>query len=89
MVPAHSTLAESAGRGPARHGFDFVALCAAATDSRPSDNPYVGIVVFLVLPAIFFTGLLLIPVGVYRSKGQIRRGLAEETFDHKTALQRI
>jgi len=28
-----------------------------------ADNPYVGIVVFLILPAIFFTGLLLIPVG--------------------------
>ena len=54
-----------------------------------SDNPYVGIVVFLVLPAIFFTGLLLIPVGVYLSKRQIRGGLAEETFDRKTALRRI
>jgi nitrate/TMAO reductase-like tetraheme cytochrome c subunit len=53
------------------------------------DNPYVGIVVFLVLPAIFFAGLLLIPVGVYLSKRQIRGELAEETFDRKTALQRI
>jgi nitrate/TMAO reductase-like tetraheme cytochrome c subunit len=53
------------------------------------DNPYVGIVVFLVLPAIFFTGLGLIPIGFYLSKRQIRRGLAEETFDRKTALQRM
>jgi nitrate/TMAO reductase-like tetraheme cytochrome c subunit len=53
------------------------------------DNPYVGIVVFLVLPVIFFAGLLLIPVGVYLSKRQIRRGLAQGTFDRKTALQRI
>jgi nitrate/TMAO reductase-like tetraheme cytochrome c subunit len=53
------------------------------------DNPYVGIVVFLVLPAILFTGLGLIPIGVYLSKRQIRRGLAEETFDRKTALQRM
>jgi nitrate/TMAO reductase-like tetraheme cytochrome c subunit len=53
------------------------------------DNPYVGIVDFLVLPAIFFTGLGLIPIGVYLSKRQIRRGLAEETFDRKTALRRI
>ena len=41
------------------------------------DNPYVGIVVFLVLPAIFFTGLLLIPIGVYLSKRRIRAGLAD------------
>jgi len=53
------------------------------------DNPYVGIVVFLILPAIFFTGLLLIPVGVYLSKRQIRAGLAEETFDRATAMRRI
>src|SRR3954452_1424596 len=53
------------------------------------DNPYVGIIVFLVLPTIFFTGLLLIPVGVYLSKRQIRAGLSAETFDRKTALQRI
>ena len=53
------------------------------------DNPYVGIVVFLVLPAIFFTGLGLIPIGFYLSKRQIRRGLSEETFDRKTALQRM
>jgi hypothetical protein len=53
------------------------------------ENPYVGIVVFLILPAIFFTGLLLIPVGVYLSKHQIREGLIEETFDRKSALRRI
>ena len=54
-----------------------------------ADNPYVGILLFLILPAIFFTGLLLIPVGVYLSKRQIRAGLAGETFDRKTAVRRI
>ena len=52
-------------------------------------NPYVGIVVFLVLPAIFFTGLALVPIGVYLSKRQIRRGLSEEGFDRQRALRRI
>jgi nitrate/TMAO reductase-like tetraheme cytochrome c subunit len=52
-------------------------------------NPYVGIVVFLVLPAIFFTGLALVPIGIYLSKRQIRKGLAEVIFDRKTALQRM
>src|SRR3954469_25661036 len=54
-----------------------------------ADNPYVGIVVFLVLPAIFFIGLLLIPIGVYLSRRQIRGGLDAETFDRKMALRRI
>jgi hypothetical protein len=53
------------------------------------DNPYVGILVFLVLPAIFFTGLALVPIGVYLSKRQISGKLAEESFDRKTALRRI
>jgi nitrate/TMAO reductase-like tetraheme cytochrome c subunit len=53
------------------------------------DNPYLGIVIFLVLPAIFFTGLALVPIGIYLSKRQIRKGLAEVVFDRKTALQRM
>jgi hypothetical protein len=32
---------------------------------RPNDNPYLGIIFFLILPAIFVFGLLLIPVGVF------------------------
>jgi len=53
------------------------------------DNPYVGIVVFLILPTIFFTGLALVPIGVYISKRQIRGALADESFDRRTAVRRI
>ena len=53
------------------------------------DNPYVGILVFLILPAIFFTGLALVPIGVYLSERRIRAGLAETTFDRKAAVRRI
>jgi len=53
------------------------------------DNPYVGILVFLILPAIFFTGLVLVPIGVFLSKHQIGGKLAEQSFDRKTALRRI
>ena len=34
VVSSDSTLAESAGRGSARDGFDLLAFCAAAADSR-------------------------------------------------------
>src|SRR5579862_8244448 len=51
-------------------------------------NPYVGIVVFPILPAIFFAGLILVPIGVYLSKRQIREGLAE-VVDRKNALRRM
>jgi nitrate/TMAO reductase-like tetraheme cytochrome c subunit len=53
------------------------------------DNPYVGIVAFLLLPIIFFTGLALIPIGIYLSKRQIRKGLAEAGLDRKATLQRL
>ena len=53
------------------------------------DNPYVGIIVFLILPIVFFAGLALIPIGVYLSKRQIRDGLAGGTFDRRVALKRL
>ena len=53
------------------------------------DNPYIGVIVFLVIPLIFFVGLALIPVGIYISKRRIRRGLIEASFDRKVALRRI
>ena len=34
------------------------------------DNPYIGIIVFLILPVMFFAGLALIPIGVYLSRKQ-------------------
>jgi hypothetical protein len=52
-------------------------------------NPYVGIVVFLIVPVLFFLGLALIPIGVYLGKRHIRQGLAEATFDRKAALERL
>jgi len=32
---------------------------------RPNANPYLGIIFFLLLPALFIAGLLLIPIGVF------------------------
>jgi len=36
-------------------------------------NPYVGIITFLVLPAFFVTGLILIPIGIWRVRRLRRR----------------
>ncbi len=51
-------------------------------------NPYVGMVVFLIIPAVFFTGLILVPIGTYLSRRQIREGLAE-VVDRKSAVRRL
>ena len=53
------------------------------------DDPYVGISVYLVLPALFFIGLALVPIGVDLSKHRIRERLAEGVFERETALSRI
>src|SRR3954466_5814971 len=54
-----------------------------------AENPYAGIVLFLLLPLVFFIGLALIPIGVFLSKRRIREGLAEDGFDRKVALRRL
>jgi len=44
-------------------------------------NPYNGILAFLLLPVLFFLGLLLIPLGIYlRNKRERRRGLYPASF---------
>ncbi|HXW89449.1 MAG TPA: NapC/NirT family cytochrome c [Terriglobales bacterium] len=53
-----------------------------------ADNPYVGVVIFLILPIVFFAGLALIPIGVYRSQRRFRQALAAP-FDRKTAVRRL
>jgi nitrate/TMAO reductase-like tetraheme cytochrome c subunit len=32
---------------------------------RPNNNPYLGIIFFLILPALFILGLALIPIGIF------------------------
>jgi nitrate/TMAO reductase-like tetraheme cytochrome c subunit len=40
---------------------------------RPNDNPYLGIIFFLLLPALFIAGLALIPVGVYVRRKKLQK----------------
>jgi len=40
---------------------------------HPSDNPYLGIIFSLILPALFIIGLLLIPVGIYIRRKKLQK----------------
>ncbi len=40
---------------------------------RPNANPYLGIIFFLILPALFILGLALIPVGVYLRRKNLKK----------------
>jgi len=52
-------------------------------------NPYLGIVVFLIIPVVFFCGLALIPVGIYLGRRQIRKGVVEAQFDRAKMFRRV
>ena len=40
---------------------------------RPNGNPYLGIIFFLILPALFILGLTLIPVGVFLRRRELQK----------------
>ncbi len=40
---------------------------------RGSENPYLGIIFFLILPLFFFVGLALIPIGIYLRWRKLRK----------------
>src|SRR5437868_7070476 len=44
-------------------------------------NPYIGILSYLILPALFFTGLFLIPLGIFwRHRRELRSGQYPSAF---------
>ena len=51
------------------------------------ENPYIGILLFLIIPAIFFAGLALIPIGIYFGKRRIAASI-ETIPDRKSAVRR-
>lgn len=51
----------------------MVAFWLAETFGRFTTNPYLGLIFFLLLPILFVTGLLLIPVGVFLRRRKLQR----------------
>ena len=50
------------------------------------ENPYAGIVVFIMVPAIFVAGLLLIPIGLWLDRRRRLKAGAEEPFPSTFSL---
>ena len=53
-----------------------------------ASNPYLGILIFFVVPAVFFAGLVLIPVGAWLARRRIAAGLARAP-DRRIVLRRV
>ena len=52
-------------------------------------NPYIGLVAFLIVPVIFFAGLVAVPVGIYLARRRLRQQLATAIVDRSVALRRL
>ncbi len=54
--------------------FLFVLLLLMHLVGEQEGGPYAGILTFLILPAVFVAGLILIPIGIFRARRRRRAG---------------
>jgi hypothetical protein len=50
-------------------------------------NPYIGLLVFIAIPIVFFAGLVLIPIGIALSRRRVAAGFSDLT-DRRNAWRR-
>lgn len=78
---AHSTLAVTGALLTTASAIVFLVLYAMEVAGAFHANPYAGLVIVVLLPALFVLGLLLIPLGIYFAIRRSRRGpLADKTW---------
>jgi hypothetical protein len=55
-----------------------------------TNNPYIGIVIFVLIPIVFIAGLIAIALGVFLARKRIQAGLAavpdRHTYIRKLAI---
>jgi hypothetical protein len=54
-------------------GVTMIAYWLVELFGRPNDNPYLGIIFFLLLPALFIAGLVLIPAGMWTRRKKLQK----------------
>ncbi len=54
-------------------GITMISYWLAELSGHLSDNPYLGIIFFLLLPALFLLGLALIPIGVFLRRRTLQK----------------
>ncbi len=67
-------------------GFSWLFLLPTNLRGRV-ENPYIGLLLFIVIPAIFFVGLALIPVGLFLAKRHVAAAI-ETLPDRQSAIRR-
>src|ERR1700685_2434769 len=69
-------------------GFSWLFVLPLNIPGRAVSNPYIGLLVFIAIPVVFFAGLLLIPVGIALAKRKVTANL-DEIEDRRTAWRRV
>jgi hypothetical protein len=67
-------------------GFSWIFVLPASLRGQV-ENPYIGLLVFIAIPIVFFAGLILIPLGIALGKRRVTRQLAALP-DRRTAFRR-
>jgi nitrate/TMAO reductase-like tetraheme cytochrome c subunit len=68
-------------------GFSWLFVLPLNIRGSGVSNPYIGLLIFIAIPIVFFAGLLLIPVGIALAKRKVTASL-NEIEDRRTAWRR-
>ena len=64
-------------------------IVVLAPGRRAAGNAYLGILTVFVLPAVFFVGLALMPIGAWLAKKRIRNAIGAVPLERGAALRRL
>ena len=68
-------------------GFSWLFVLPLNINGTGVTNPYIGLLLFIAIPIVFFAGLILIPIGIALAKRKVVENL-NEIEDRRLALRR-
>src|SRR5580704_9772188 len=69
-------------------GFSWLFVLPLNIRGGGVDNPYIGLLVFITIPIVFFVGLVLIPIGIALAKRKVTQDL-NEVEGRRSAWRRV
>src|ERR1700678_3844663 len=58
-------------------GFSWLFVLPLNIRGAGVENPYIGLLIFIAIPIVFFAGLVLIPIGIALAKRKVTANLDE------------
>jgi hypothetical protein len=69
-------------------GFSWLFVLPLNINGKGVSNPYIGLLIFIAIPIVFFAGLILIPIGIALAKRKVVNNL-NEMEDRRLAWRRV